>query len=310
MSKSNPNLLVVLGPTASGKTTLGVRLADELGGEIISADSRQVYRGLDIGAGKDLDQYQLDGRSIAYHLIDVADLDCEFSLFDYQQMFYRVQAEIRARGALPMMVGGSGLYIESVLLAYELVEVPKDPALRAELAGLSDSELEKRLRSIQGRLHNVTDLASRERTLRAIEIAVHSKNATPPPPPDLRPLVLGTRFERPVLRRRIELRLEQRLEQGMLEEVEHLHAAGVSWERLDSLGLEYRHLARFIRGEISSRDELFAGLASAIYKFAMRQLAWFRRMQRKGVEIHWIDGADHDQALSVARDLWLSHKNS
>ncbi len=302
MSGVSKNLLVVLGPTASGKTALGVRLAHEFGGEIVSADSRQVYRGLDIGAGKDLEEYEIDGRSIAYHLIDVVDLDCEFSLFDYQQMFYGVFAEISARRALPVMVGGSGLYLESVLLAYELVEVPTDPVLRAGLAELSTGELEERLRSLQGKLHNITDLASRERTLRAIEIAVHSKDKKPPAPPELRPLVLGTRFERDELRRRIEHRLEQRLQAGLVEEVEHLHARGFSWERLDSLGLEYRHLARFIRGQTAGREELFASLSSAIYKFAMRQLGWFRRMERKGIKIQWIDKADQDQALAIARD--------
>jgi len=303
MSVRSKNLLVVLGPTASGKTSLGVYLAGVFGGEIVSADSRQVYRGLDIGAGKDLEEYEIAGRRIGYHLIDVVDLDSEFSLFDYQQMFYSVFSEISARGALPVMVGGSGLYLESVLLAYELVEVPADPVLRAELVKLPADELEARLRSIQGKLHNVTDLASRERTLRAIEIAMHSRNKKPPPSPKLRPLVLGTRFERDELRRRIELRLEQRMRAGLVEEVERLHERGVSWDRLDSLGLEYRHAARLIRSRTISREEFFASLSSAIYKFAMRQLGWFRRMERKGVEIHWIDQADHDKALSVVNKL-------
>jgi len=299
MRSDSPNLLVVLGPTASGKTTLGVKLALELGGEIISAASRQVYRGLDIGSGKDLQEYQVGSSAVPYHLIDVAELSEEFSVFDFQQSCYRVFEEITQRGRLPLVVGGTGLYLQSVLSGYQMVQADEDPKLRAELAGFSDQQLEQRLRAIQGQLHNVTDLASRERMVRAIEIAEAARKNPPPPAPEIRPLILGTRFVRKELQRRISIRLDERLKQGMLEEVERLHQAGVSWERLNSLGLEYRFVAERLQGKIKNRNDLFQKLYAAICKFAKRQDSWFRRMEKAGIEIHWIDRGDFDAARQI-----------
>jgi len=299
MQLKEKNLLVVLGPTASGKTTLGVNLADRFGGEIISADSRQVYRGLDIGAGKDLDEYLLAGKKIPYHLIDVAELDTVYSVFDFQQQFYQTFEALIDKRVMPVMVGGSGLYVEAVLEGYQMVAVPENKQLRQELAGLNKAELESKLRSLKSDLHNTTDLVSRETLLRAIEIAVFSHGRAPEPAPEIKALVLGTRFERAELRKRIEERLAQRLEIGLIEEVEGLRAQGVSFERLDSLGLEYRFVADFIQKKINSRDELFEKLSAAIAKFAKRQLSWFRRMERRGIEIHWIEQASFEEACKV-----------
>jgi tRNA dimethylallyltransferase len=301
-------MLVVLGPTASGKTSLGVRLAMELGGEIISADSRQVYRGLDIGAGKDLEEYLIDGVRVPHHLIDVADLDREFSVFDFQQQSYQAFEEITGRNALPVMVGGTGLYIQSVLSGYRMVEVSENPGLRDELGKLSDEQLEDRLRSLKDRLHNVTDLESRERVIRAIEIAEAEKRNPPPPAPDIRPLVLGTRFPKDELHRRIKARLSERMENGLIEEVEKLSERRVGWERLYSLGLEYRFVAERLQGKIKNRNDLFQKLYGAICKFAKRQGTWFRRMEREGIEIKWIDRGDFDQARRIVGGFEWFHK--
>jgi len=302
-------MLVVLGPTASGKTSLGVKLAREFNGEIISADSRQVYRGLDIGAGKDLEEYTLDGVDIPYHLIDVADLSEEFSVFDFQKRCYDAFEEIRGRRVLPVMVGGTGLYIQSVLSGYRMVDAPENPALRRELTGLSDRQLEEWLRALRGSLHNVTDLTNRERMIRAIEIAEAEKENPPSPSPDVRPLVLGTRFPKDELHRRIRSRLEERLNHGMIEEVEALRAQGVSWERLVALGLEYRFVAERLQGKIRNRNDLVQKLYSAICKFAKRQGTWFRRMEKMRIEIHWIDRGDYETARNlVAGQRWF-HRN-
>jgi tRNA dimethylallyltransferase len=301
MPEEARNLLVVLGPNASGKTRLGVRLAHALSGEVVSADSRQVYRGLDIGAGKDLAEYTFEGQRINHHLIDVADLSEEFNVYEYQKRFYEVFRILRARSVLPVMVGGTGLYIESVLLAYRMVQVPEDGRLRAELDRLSAGELKEKLVAVKERLHNVSDFGSRERMIRAIEIAVHTQQARPPAPPEIRPLVLGTKWERRELRERIAVRLRERLQAGLIEEVEGLRAQGIPWSRLEALGLEYRYVADFLRGKIATTDDLLSDLSIAIGRFAKRQESWFRRMERSGVEIHWVEKADFDSALQIVK---------
>lgn len=282
------NLLVVLGPTASGKTTLAVEAVRHLQGEIISADSRQVYRGLDIGSGKDLDEYG----DVPYHLIDVVDPGYEFSLFDFLQEFNKAYRGVSARNRLPILAGGTGLYLDAVLRGYALVEVEENPQLRAELYPLSMNALRDRLRSLRPELHNTTDLAERDRLVRAIEIAEceDSRKQQPLAMPDLSPQVFGLRWPRDVLRQRISRRLRDRLEQGMIEEVAALHAGGVSWQTLDYYGLEYRYVAQFLQGMLN-RNDLFQKLNSAIHQFAKRQETWFRRMERKGVVIHWLDAA-------------------
>jgi tRNA dimethylallyltransferase len=225
------NLLMVLGPTASGKTRLGVELARELGGEIVSADSRQVYRGLDIGAGKDLEEYSVGGPPVPYHLIDIVDLDAEFSVFDFQKRFFEVFEGLEARGTLPIVVGGSGLYLESILSETRMVEVPEDAGLRAELERETAESLIERLCGLRT-VHNRTDLEDRERLIRAIEIAEYSAKHEPEASPEISALVLGIRWDRRVLRDRVGKRLAERIRGGLIDEVQRLHDAGVSWEKL------------------------------------------------------------------------------
>jgi tRNA dimethylallyltransferase len=280
------DIIVILGPTASGKTRLGVGIAREVGGEIISADSRQVYRGMDIGTGKDLDEYG----ETPYHLIDILNPGEEFNVFRFQRLCFAVMDEIRGRGRVPVIVGGTGLYLDAVLRGYRMVEAPEDPVLRAELAGLSREELAARLLALNPRLHNTTDLLDRRRLVRAIEIAEYERRHEPEPLPGFQPMVFGVRWERSMLRRRITARLRARLDTGLIEEVERLHREGVSYETLDFYGLEYRFVSRHLKGELS-RNDLFQKLNSAIHDFAKRQETWFRRMERQGVGIHWLDGA-------------------
>jgi len=292
------NLLMVLGPTASGKTRLGVELARQLGGEIVSADSRQVYRGLDIGAGKDLAEYSIGGPPVPYHLIDIVDLDVEFSVFDFQRRFFEVFDELEASGTLPIVVGGSGLYLESILSKSRMVEVPEDAGLRAELEGETTERLIERLCGLRT-VHNRTDLEDRGRLVRAIEIAQFSAKHELEPSPEITALVLGIRWDRRVLRDRIGKRLAERMREGLIDEVQRLHDAGVPWEKLEFLGLEYRFVSDFLRGLIKNQNDLQQKLASAIRAFAKRQDTWFRRMERKGTEIHWIEGGDLEMARRV-----------
>ena len=282
----NIDLLVILGPTASGKTRLGVELARRFSGEIISADSRQVYRGMDIGTGKDLAEYG----TVPYHLIDILDPGCEFNLFQFQHRFLQLFSGIRERGHLPFLVGGTGMYLDTALRGYRLREVPESPTLRCELAPLSLDALAERLRQTATRLHNTTDLLDRNRLVRAIEIAEFERAHTTEPLQEIRTLIFGVRWERHLLRQRITARLGDRLDQGMIEEVARLHEAGISWETMEFYGLEYRFVARHLKGELN-RNDLFQKLNSAIHDFAKRQETWFRRMEKNGIEIHWLDGA-------------------
>ncbi|MBU5638211.1 tRNA (adenosine(37)-N6)-dimethylallyltransferase MiaA [Geomonas sp. Red69] len=288
-----PNLLVILGATASGKTRLGVQLAGRLEGEIISADSRQVYRGMDIGTGKDLHEYQ----GVPYHLIDVAPPGHEFNLFQFQRLFLDAFSDISLRDRLPVLVGGSGMYLDCVLRGYRLIEVPENPALRQELAPLSMPELADRLARANPRLHNSTDLTERSRLLRAIEIAEYQGGGEEPWP-EITPCTIGIRWDRAQLRERITKRLRERLEAGMIEEVQRLHAAGTGWDKFEFYGLEYRYVARYLKGELSSND-MFQKLNSAIHDFAKKQENWFKRMQSHGTVIHWVEGAGDPLAESL-----------
>ncbi len=295
------NLLVILGPTASGKTRLGVELARESRAEILSVDSRQVYRGLDIGSGKDLDEYVVGGEKVPYHLIDIVDLDVEFSVFEFQRRFFETFESLQQRGAPAFAVGGSGLYLEAVLKAYRMVDVPPDILLRSEMESLSLEELAQRLEKLRP-IHNITDLKDRERLTRAIEIADYTARHEPEAAPEIDALVLGVRWDRAVLRRRIRDRLSARLRGGLIEEVEHLHSSGVSWEKLSFLGLEYRFISEFLRGMIRNENDLKQKLGSAICAFAKRQETWFRRMQRRGVPIQWIEEGNVSEACRVIED--------
>ncbi len=281
------DMVAVLGPTASGKTRLAVALAREFGGEIISADSRQIFRGMDIGSGKDLHEYGM----VPYHLIDILDAGGEFSVFEFQRRFLTVFAEISARGRLPVLCGGSGMYLDAVLRGYRMVEVPCNDSLRAELAAKTDDELKEELLRIKPDQHNSTDLSDRERTVRAIEIArgEAENRSCGEPLPFQNSAVIGIHWERDVLRRRITARLRERLENGMIEEVERLHGGGISWEKLNYYGLEYRYVGAYLRGDLT-RNDMFQKLNSAIHNFAKRQGNWFRRMERHGVAINWIEG--------------------
>lgn len=295
------NLLTILGPTASGKTRLAVALAEELSGEIISADSRQVFRGMDIGSGKDLHEYG----DVPYHLIDVLDAGEEFSVFAFQRLFFSAFDDITKRARLPILCGGSGLYLDAALRGYKMSEVPFDEPLRASLANVCDEELRDMLLRLRPQQHNSSDLLERERTIRAIEIAMcgNIEPETDEHLPDIRPLVLGIRLERSEVQRRITLRLKDRLENGMIEEVQRLHDSGIAWERLDYYGLEYRYIGAFLKGELN-RNDMFQRLNSAIHDFAKRQENWYRKMERNGVAINWLDG--NGDMLAEAREIVLS----
>lgn len=300
MNKENYNLIVILGPTASGKTSLAARLASELDTEIISADSRQVFRGMDIGTGKDLDEFVVKGKNIPYHLIDIIEPMGEFSVYDFQKRFYDVFKELRSRELLPILVGGTGLYIDSVLRGYQMQKVPTNGELRAELDGEEVDSIVERLKEMRPDLHNTTDLLEKDRVIRALEIAIYERDNPVPleSRPEVIPLVFGTRWERKLLRERITRRLKERLDAGMIEEVERLHKDGTSWEKLDYFGLEYRYIGQYLQGKLN-RNDMFQKLNSAIHQFAKRQETWFRRMERHGIDIHWIDNADYDRLKEV-----------
>lgn len=299
MQTPAPNLIVILGPTASGKTQLGVNLARYYGGEVLSADSRQVYKGLDLGSGKDLAEYQ----EIPYHLIDIVEPDCEYSVFHFQRDFFAAYQQVKQASKLPIMVGGTGLYIDAVTQNYQLSEVPVNQALREHLAELSLEQLQQRLLQLKPQQHNSTDLTVKPRLIRAIEIAEAEQNSpkiNSPEYPEISPLYLGIHWDRAVLRKRITLRLKQRLEEGLIEEVQQLHQNGVSYEKLEFYGLEYRMVALYLQQKLSYND-MFQKLNSQIHQFAKRQDTWFRKMQRRGDQIHWLNPQQDllEQATSV-----------
>jgi len=276
-----------VGPTASGKTGLAVKIASLIGGEIISADSRQVYRGMDIGTGKDLHEYVSNNRSIPYHLIDIVDPRESFSVFDYQALAYSNISSIWARGNMPILCGGTGMYVDSVLRRYRMTRVPENPELRRILDSLPTEALVERLLAVSPSYHTTGDFRKRPRLIRAIEIAEFSlKNKEERGEAlSLRPVLLYIEFPRDELRERIRIRLDERLSQGMIDEVRQLVEQGVTWDRLDTFGLEYRYIARYLRGEMElaiMRERLYR----AICQFAKRQETWFRGMERKGISLH------------------------
>ncbi len=285
------DLLVITGPTASGKTRLGALVADRLGGEIISADSRQVYRGMDIGTGKDLDDYIVEGRQVPFHLIDIRDPGYKYNVYEYQQDFLQAYEDIRSRGRLPLLVGGTGLYVEAVLKGYRLMRVPVDPEYRATLKGKTMEELAALLASYK-KLHNVTDLDTRKRVIRALEIehyyATHPEEGEDYP--QIRAKVFGVFVDRDTRRANISRRLRQRLGAGMIEEVEKLLERGVPHETLQYYGLEYKYISLYLQGEMDY-ETMVRRLETAIHQFAKRQMTWFRGMERRGIRIRWIDAA-------------------
>ena len=322
-------MITILGPTASGKTPLAAALAHEIGGEIISADSRQVYRRMDIGTGKDLEDYTVQGsglkvqglsqepltvtrepKTIPYHLIDIVEPGTKYNLFQYQQDFFDAYRQIVERGVTPILCGGTGLYIEAVLKGYKLSPVPQNQELRQRLEGKSLEELTELLRTLKAQngsvMHNTTDVDSCQRAIRAIEIEEYNLH-TPTPKRELPPvdsLIIGVDIDREERRQKITKRLKQRLENGMVEEVKGLLDEGIPAEDLIYYGLEYKFLTEYITGQLTY-DEMFKQLEIAIHQFAKRQMTWFRGMERRGFTIHWIDALQPmEEKVKEILKLW------
>ena len=283
------DLITIIGPTASGKTPLAAALANKLGTEIISGDSRQVYRRMDLGTGKDLVDYTVDGHEVPYHLIDIVEPGYKYNVFEYQRDFLKAFEEITAKGKLPVLCGGTGMYVESVLKGYRLLPVPENPELRASLEGKSLEELTHILEGYK-KLHNSTDVDTAKRAIRAIEIEECYKQQPPEYRefPSLHSLIVGVNIDRELRREKITRRLKQRLDEGMVEEVRGLLAEGIHPDNLIYYGLEYKFLTQYAIGELTY-EEMFLQLETAIHQFAKRQMTWFRGMERRGFTIHWLD---------------------
>ncbi len=287
-------MITILGPTACGKTSLATALAARIGGEIISADSRQVYRRMDIGTGKDLDEYIVDGHKVPYHIIDICEPGTKYNLFEYQHDFLVTYNDIVSRGRRPILCGGTGLYIEAVIKGYHLSPVPQNEDLRRQLESFSMEQLTDMLSKLKMQngsvMHNTTDVDSKQRAIRAIEIEQH--NLAHPLPereaPAIDTLVVGMDIPREERRKRITCRLKDRLEHGMVDEIRNLINSGVPAEDLMYYGLEYRYITEYVLG-ITTYDQMFSRLEIAIHQFAKRQMTWFRGMERRGCVIHWID---------------------
>lgn len=285
----NYELITILGPTASGKTTFAAHLAAHLDTEIISADSRQLYRSMDIGTGKDLADYVVDGKPVPYHLIDICDPGYKYNVFEYQHDFHKAYQAVQAKGKLPILCGGTGLYIESVLKGYKLLDVPQNPELRNALQAKTLQELEAILASYKV-LHNKTDVDSAQRAIRAIEIEEYYRTQAPDANEyaPINSLIIGVDIDRELRREKITKRLHVRLQEGMIAEVEGILASGVEPEDLIYYGLEYKYLTLYVGGQLTY-DEMVGQLEIAIHQFAKRQMTWFRGMERRGFQIHWVD---------------------
>lgn len=303
-------MITILGPTACGKTSVATALAADMGGEVISADSRQVYRGMDIGTGKDLADYVVDGKAVPYHLIDIADPGTKYNLFEFQRDFHNAYNDIVGRGVLPILCGGTGLYIEAVLKGYSLSTVPQNHELRDRLGGKSLEELTAMLVDLKRRngsnMHNRSDVDSCQRAIRAIEIEEYNLRHPMPdrelPPVDS--LIVGIDIDRDERRAKITRRLRQRLDEGMVDEIRRIIDGGVAPEDLIYYGLEYKFVTEYVIGRLSY-DEMFRQLEIAIHQFAKRQMTWFRGMERRGFTIHWISAAlPMDQKISEIKKLY------
>ena len=301
----NYDLITIIGPTASGKTSLAAALAYELKTEIISGDSRQVYRRMDIGTGKDLADYVVNGTKISYHLIDIVEPGYKYNVFEYQRDFLKVYEQLRRKGKLPLLCGGTGMYIESILKGYRLFPVPENPSLRCALEGKSLGELTSLLATYKT-LHNSTDVDTVKRAIRAIEIEEYYKKMPIKKCefPNLHSLLIGVSIDRETRRKKISERLQQRLNDGMIDEVRSLLDSGITSEDLIYYGLEYKYLTQYVIGEISY-DEMYHSLEIAIHQFAKRQMTWFRGMERRGFIIHWVDAGLplEEKVLEIKRIL-------
>lgn len=298
-------IITILGPTACGKTSLAVALAHALHTEIISADSRQIYRRMDIGTGKDLDEYEVNGEKIPYHLIDIAEPGYKYNLFEYQRDFLKAYNIIKEKGTIPIVCGGTGLYIESVLKGYRMTPVPENPALRASLKNKSLEELTVILSGMK-KLHNTTDVDTVARAIRAIEVRTYyaEHKVDERPFPKLESLTIGIDIDRETRRSRITERLKQRLSNGMIDEVKRLLDEGIAPEDLIYYGLEYKYLTLYVVGELSY-EEMVCQLEIAIHQFAKRQMTWFRGMERRGIPITWIDGRlSHEEQVAQILSLY------
>lgn len=284
------NLITITGPTAGGKTKVASHLAKQINGEIISADSRQVYRGMDIGTGKDLSDYMVDGEQIPFHLIDIVDAGYEYNVFEFQRDFINAFMTIKSKGRFPILCGGTGLYIEAVLKGYKLINVPVNEPLRENLSGKNLEELAELLKTYKT-LHNTSDVDTVKRAIRGIEIEEYylQNKEIDTSYPDINSLIVGIVFDRETRRKRITERLKARLQEGMIDEVNRLLSEGLTPESLIYYGLEYKFLTQYVTGQINY-ETMFTGLETAIHQFAKRQMTWFRHMEKKGFIIHWIDG--------------------
>ncbi len=310
-----PQLITILGPTASGKTSLAVALSADIGAEIISADSRQVYRGMDIGTGKDLKEYVVNGKSIPYHLINIAEPGMKYNVFEYQRDFLAVFDDITHRNVMPILCGGTGLYIEAVLKGYKLVEVPENKELREQLADRTLSELTDFLIQLKqengSNMHNTTDIDTAKRAIRAIEIETFYKqhpDIVEREMPKIDSLIIGVDIDRDERRRKISKRLKDRLDEGMVDEIKGLLDSGISAEDLIYYGLEYKYVTKYIIGELSY-DKMFHSLEIAIHQFAKRQMTWFRGMERRGFKINWIDSAlPMEEKVQTIKEMICNYK--
>jgi tRNA dimethylallyltransferase len=291
------NLITILGPTAIGKTRLAALLANEFNGEIISADSRQVYRGMDIGTGKDLADYNISGIKIPSHLIDVVDPTEEYNLYRFSEDFQKAFQKISHKNKIPFLVGGTGLYLSSVLQNYSLKKADFSKQKILQLEEFNIEELRKKLKEINPRLHNTTDLIDKERIINAIIISENNYRKETKPT-EISSLVIGVTLPSSEIKERITERLNVRLQNGMIEEVEKLVSSGVSFEKLNFFGLEYKYIGQFIKKEIN-RNDMFQKLNSAIHNFAKRQMTWFRKMEKEGVKINWIEGSDFEKTKEL-----------
>jgi tRNA dimethylallyltransferase len=305
MSKKEFNSIVICGPTACGKTKLAVTVSARLDGEIISADSRQVYRGMDIGTGKDLSEYDLGGRKIPYHCIDIAEPDEVYTLFRYIIDFNRAFNDILSRGKIPVIAGGTGLYIEAAVKQYDVSEVPENKELRDELMAEDTEILAGRLREVSEELYAKTDLSSKKRIVRAIEIARSGQSGSVKEHAaevDIRPLITAICYPREEIKRRIDLRLESRLNTGMVEEVQRLIDSGISRERLMMLGMEYSCIGKYLLHECSY-NEMTERLRNEIHRLAKRQMTWFRGMERRGLTVHWIEDHHEEKLFKLIEEM-------
>ena len=293
------DLITILGPTATGKTRLAAYLTKELNGEIISSDSRQVYKYMNLGTGKDLNDYNVDNITVPYHLIDIAEPTEEYNLYRFTIDFYNVYNQIKERKKIPFLVGGTGLYLSSIIQNYKLKQADFNSLRKKELALLTETQLRELLLSLKPNPHNITDQTEKERIIKAIIVEESNLEALPGKHPP-NSLNIGIRLERDEIRKRITERLEKRLNEGMIEEVKDLIKKGVTFEKLAYFGLEYKYLGLYIEGKLNY-NEMFQKLNTAIHRFAKRQMTWFRKMEREGVKINWFDAKDYNLILNFIK---------